>query len=199
MTARAALLLATAALCAAASPAFAQDGDEGPPPPDGAGPEWRAGPAPQHAGPRVVRRIELRQQGDGDGAREWRGEDPGDDDLDASHDRGPDRGPHAGPHGGPGAMHMAPRGPGMMMPPPLPGGPGGFGGPGAGVSYAYPSPYPGWVYPPVAWVKVPIMHERDCGCGETVEEETIVTRSAPRWHHHRAVRHHPGKWVRAGY
>jgi hypothetical protein len=79
-------------------------------------------------------------------------------------------------------------GPGMIMPPPPP------GSPGPAIGYGYPSPYPGWVYPPVAWVKVPIVHERSCGCQEVVEEE-VVTHVAPQRVIHR--RHEAGKWVRS--
>ena len=83
---------------------------------------------------------------------------------------------------------MVPPGPGMVMPPP--------GARGPMMAYAYPSPYPGWVYPPVAWVKVPIVREhRDCGC-EEVTEERVVTHVAHRAH--RPVRrHHAEKWVRS--
>lgn len=83
-----------------------------------------------------------------------------------------------------------PPGPGMMMPPPpLPGGPGPM------MTYVYPSPYPGWVYPPVAWVKVPIVreHARDCGCEEVVEEKVVVREASRPVHHRRAG----GKWLRS--
>jgi hypothetical protein len=39
---------------------------------------------------------------------------------------------------------------------------------------------PGYVVPPLVWVRVPIIHQRvDCGCEEVIEEE-VVTTPAPR-------------------
>jgi hypothetical protein len=84
-------------------------------------------------------------------------------------------GQYEGGAGGPG-MRM-PRGPmahGMPMGPGMPVGPD--------MSYGWQPGYvtPGYMVPPLVWVRVPIMHERrDCGCEEVIEEE-VTTRTAPR-------------------
>jgi hypothetical protein len=76
--------------------------------------------------------------------------------------------------GGRSGMPMGPMGPGMdhgVMPPM-----------GPGMSYGWQPGYvtPGYMVPPLVWVRVPIVHERrDCGCEEVIEEE-VITRSAPR-------------------
>ena len=168
MPARLASLFAAAALCAAASPLMAQDWHEGPPPPDDQEADARDRDGPM-PGRHVIRRIELRH---GEGR-------PGPREREWSRWGGPPPLP---------AM-MPPPGPGMMVPPP----------PGAPpmMTYAYPSPYPGWVYPPVAWVKVPIVHERrGCGCEKVVEEKIVTREVRPA---HRVIRHRRvfTKWVRS--
>jgi hypothetical protein len=74
-------------------------------------------------------------------------------------------------------------GPGM----PMPMGPMAHGmpmGPGMAppMGYEWQPGYvtPGYMVPPLVWVRVPIFHERrDCGCEEVIEEE-VITRPAPR-------------------
>ncbi|MBV8778135.1 MAG: hypothetical protein JO258_13150 [Alphaproteobacteria bacterium] len=86
----------------------------------------------------------------------------------------------AGPPRAPGPMTMGPG-----MPPMAPGmAPGGQLMP-----YAYVQPEyvtPGYMVPPLMWVRVPIIHEqRDCGCRDEVIEERVVTSTVE----HRPARH----------
>jgi len=91
----------------------------------------------------------------------------------------------AGPPMAPGPMPM-----GRNMMPPM--GPG-MAPMGPPMAYGYVQPEyvtPGYMVPPLMWVRVPIIHEqRDCGCGEEVVEERVVTTTVEhRPAHHRRVR-----------
>lgn len=69
---------------------------------------------------------------------------------------------------GPGAPYYQSGVP--MMPPPPPGyGPGPMGGP----ETSYPG-YPGYIMPPVVWVRVPIMREPTTYREEVIEEDAYV-------------------------
>ena len=92
----------------------------------------------------------------------------------------------AGPPMAPGPMPM-----GRNMMPPM--GPG-MAPMGPPMAYGYVQPEyvtPGYMVPPLMWVRVPIIHEqRDCGCGEEVVEERVVTTTVEhRPAHHRRVAH----------
>ena len=159
MTIRTASLIAAAAVALVASSASAQDRWDGPPPP---GPELRDGPPMPPMG---ARRFGYSPEQRG----QWL------DECRANHAPPPMRDGRRG-HGRPG---------------PGPDGETGYcegylqhyeGMPGPAFQPGMVQPdyiTPGYMVPPLMWVRVPIIHERrDCGCEEVVEEE-VVTRPAP--------------------
>ena len=157
MTARLASLLAAAALCAAASPAFAQDWHDGPPPGEEHAPYMHDGHGPMPQGPRDMRAMDMRRHVEG-----------------AEHERGM----HPNWDGA-----LPPPGPGMMMPPPLPGAPG----PMMTYVYPSPYPgwvYPpvAWVKVPIVRERA-----AGCGCREVIEETVVTreTRVRRPTHHRR--------------
>lgn len=79
-----------------------------------------------------------------------------------------------------GGMAGMPMGP---MPQAMPMGPGmehGMMAPPMGYGWQPGYVTPGYMVPPLVWVRVPIVHERrDCGCEEVIEEE-VITRPAHR-------------------
>lgn len=172
MTIRFASLIAAGALAALTTPALAQDADGAGPPERG---EWRGPPPrpmPGPGGERFERRAmpPMRAM---PGPRPGYSPDERGAWMDQCHAnfRGPDR--RDGPGGDYCEQYMGHYESGM---------PGPAMGPGLAPPMAWQPGYvtPGYMVPPLVWVRVPIVHERrGCGCEEVIEEE-VITRPAPR-------------------